>query len=65
MPKNKPRLKLKLFEVYNLVEEDVRNGLEYGWRRAYKYSDKPDHTTIWEEQLTAIMGLLAERFDLE
>lgn len=61
----KPKLKLKPFQLYTLIEQDVIDGLGAGWHRARKYVSRPRRDRVWEAQREAIMSLLDERFDLE
>jgi hypothetical protein len=53
--KPKPRLVLELC---------VKQGIDYGWRRAYKYTDTPDENVIKQEIEDAISHEIWEWFDM-
>ena len=54
--KPKPRLVLELC---------VKQGIDYGWRRAYKYTDTPDENVIKQEIEEAIWQQVWDWFEME
>ena len=56
--------KLKVKSVYQLVEESVETGINFGISRAYKHTDIPSIDSIKEHLLHEIMLELTEKFDL-
>jgi len=58
--KTKPRPKANLYEI---IHRAVEAGLQYGYRRAFKYSDGPDAEHIRTVALDAIMLELSEVLD--
>ena len=63
MPKIKAR-KLKV-DIYRLFAEDIDLGIQVGYHRAHKYTDKPDEETLRDAIYEAIMNQLCERFDFD
>lgn len=51
-------------KVWPVLQEAVEAGVNYGWHRAYKYTDTPDPETVRSEIQQAVMNALAERFDI-
>lgn len=54
--KPKPRLVLELC---------IKQGIDYGWQRAYKYTDTPDENAIKQEIEEAIWQQVWDWFDME
>jgi len=52
-------------KTYRLVEMAVQEGVDYGYGRAFKYSDKPSDSAIKEEILQAVMTQICEWFDFD
>jgi hypothetical protein len=52
-------------KIIPLLEECIEAGLQIGYNRAHKHIDKPFEEQIWEQQQSAIMGEIFERFDFE
>lgn len=48
-----------------VLEMCIENGLRLGYQRAFKHSDNPDETTIYNKQHDAIMSEIYEWFDVE
>lgn len=46
--------------VYEIISRAVEEGVKYGYNRAYKHTDKPDHETVKEAIETAVMSSLME-----
>ena len=54
--KPKPRLVLELC---------IKQGIDYGWQRAYKYTDTPDENAIKQEIEEAIWQQVWDWFEME
>lgn len=50
---------------YVIVERAVEEGVNHGYRRAFKHTETPAHETIKDEIHRAIMSSLCEVFDLD
>lgn len=48
--------------TYAIMTECVEAGLQLGFHRAHKHTDKPSDDCIRDHQLDAIMGEIDERF---
>ena len=48
------------FNAYAIIDQAVENGIECGYRRAFKHSESPDEFTIKSEVQTAVMNALCE-----
>ena len=48
--------------TYTLLSRAIEEGVEYGLRRAYKHTDKPDHETFLKEIMNAVMSNIDEVF---
>lgn len=51
--------------TYAIITRAVEEGIAYGYRRAYKYSETPDHESIKHEIQTAVLGALCEVLHLD
>lgn len=51
-------------KVWPVLHEAVEAGVNYGWHRAYKYTETPEPEHIREQIHQAVMTELAERFDI-
>ena len=54
--------------TYTLLSRAIEEGVEYGLRRAYKHTDRPDHEDFLREIMNAVMLNIDEVFvfpDLE
>lgn len=48
--------------TYTLLSRAIEEGVEYGLRRAYKHTDKPDNDTFLREIMNAVMLNIDEVF---
>lgn len=55
-------IKLK---AYNIIEQAIETGVNWGWSRAHKYVDNPDEHLIKEQMLREVMLALSEVVDFE
>lgn len=46
--------------TYEIVCRAVEDGLNYGWNRSHKHTDKPDEFLVKQEMENAIMNALCE-----
>ena len=46
--------------VYNIINMAVEEGVNYGYRRAFKHTDKPDEFLVKDAIITAVMSELCE-----
>ena len=53
------------FKAYSLIERAVEEGINFGFNRAYKYSDKPEPEAIKEQMLHEVMLALSEIMDFD
>jgi hypothetical protein len=51
--------------AYSVLRRAVEEGVAYGWRRAHKYSEEPDATSIEEQIVTAVLNEVCEYFDFD
>lgn len=51
--------------VYEVLYRAVDAGVEYGWHRAHKHTDKPDAETIKDQILNAVMSDIGEYFEFD
>jgi hypothetical protein len=58
----KTKLKMK---VYNIVEEAVGRGIDWGWQHAHKHVDDPGEELIKERILNDVMIQLCEVVDFD
>jgi hypothetical protein len=64
-PKRRPvtgGLRVRACEV---LRRAVEEGLDYGWMRAHKHTDRPDEATIKDQILQGIMNEVCENFDFD
>jgi hypothetical protein len=54
------RLRVQAYPVFSRALEE---GIQIGWNRAHKHTDKPDEQTVQEEIHTAVMNSVCEMFD--
>jgi len=47
-------------DAYAVISRAVEEGIEYGWNRAHKHTDKPSKDLILTEMENAIMNSLSE-----
>jgi len=50
---------------YRVLDRAVEEGVEYGWNRAYKYTDTPGPDTIKEQIMIAVMNAICEYFTFD
>ncbi len=50
---------------YAIVERAVEEGIAYGYRRAFKHTETPDHESIKHEIHTAVLSSLCEVLQLD
>jgi len=50
---------------YKILDEAIEKAIEYGYQRAFKYTNKPSSHNIKEEIHTAIMNELSEIINFE
>lgn len=51
--------------VYSVLEECIEIGINGGWNRAYKHTDKPEEDHIKEQILHYIMLQISEKFKFD
>lgn len=49
--------------LYRVISDQVENGIEYGWSRAHKHTNKPDEDLIRSAIYDAVMLYIAEYID--
>jgi hypothetical protein len=49
--------------AYEVLRRAVEEGLDYGWMRAHKHTDRPDEATIKDQILQGVMNEVCEYFD--
>ena len=47
---------------FKIMSDAVEYGIDYGWRRAYKHTDKPSEDGIKREIFESIMNYICENF---
>lgn len=52
-------------KAYDVLERAVVDGVAYGYRRAHKYSAKPDEETIKEAIERAVMAEISTWFEFD
>jgi hypothetical protein len=52
-------------KVYDVLERAVVDGVAYGYRRAHKYTDKPDEEYLKEAIERAVMSSICDWFDFD
>ena len=50
---------------YVIVERAIEEGVSYGYRRAFKHTETPDHETVKAEIHKAVLSSLCEILDLD
>lgn len=67
-PKNgasmKPKSALR-FNAYALIARAVEEGVAYGYRRAYKYTEAPTEEVFREALENAVLGALADVLEFD
>jgi hypothetical protein len=48
--------------TYKVLTDAIHAGIEYGYHRAYKYTDNPDKETFTNEIHNAILNEISEYF---
>ena len=48
--------------AYDVLRRAVEEGVEYGWRRAHKHTDRPDADAIKDQFVTGILNEVCEYF---
>lgn len=51
--------------AYEVLHRAVEEGVGYGWRRAHKYTERPDEETIKDQIVTAVLGEVCDYFDFD
>ncbi len=51
--------------AYEVLRRAVEEGIDYGWMRAHKHTDKPDEAAVKDEILQGILNEVCEYFDFE
>lgn len=51
--------------AYPLLVRAVEEGVEYGWRRAFKHTDTPEPDAIKDQIMTAVTNAICEYFDFD
>jgi len=51
--------------VYSIMERAIEEGIDYGWSRAYKYTDTPDEDAIKNSIRNEIMNSITEVFNFD
>lgn len=59
MPKTKVEAAVRI-NAYEVISRAVEEGLRYGYRRAYKYTEDPSEEHILEELRNTVMASLSE-----
>ena len=62
MTHKKPQIQVK---VYPVLERAVDAGVNYGYRRAHKHTDKPSEETIKEAICQQVMNELCEALEFD
>lgn len=50
---------------YKLIQKCIEDGVECGYRRAYKHTDSPNEEHIIDNIVTAVMLEISEWFNFE
>lgn len=53
------------FKAYEIITRAIEEGIDYGYRRAFKHVDKPDEELIKTQIYEAITNALSEVIDWE
>jgi hypothetical protein len=51
--------------VWPVLQNAIETGIDYGWQRAHKHTDKPDIEIIKEQISMAITHEISEAFRIE
>ena len=57
--------KMKIKSEYSILSECITRGIDYGYSRAYKHTDKPSEETIKNEIYNAVTNEVCEYFSFE
>jgi hypothetical protein len=49
--------------AYEVLRRAVEEGIDYGWMRAHKHTNKPGEAAVKEEILQGILNEVCEYFD--
>ncbi len=61
MTQNKQKIKTEiLLNAHDIIARAIEEGINYGYRRAYKHSNKPSEDTIKMEVYNSVMSHLGE-----
>jgi hypothetical protein len=64
--KNKAMVACELrMRAYPVMCRAVEEGIDYGWMRAHKHTDKPSEQAIKDEIHAGIMNAICEMFDFD
>lgn len=63
MPKLKPQKTVKL-KTYSILHDAVALGVEFGYNRAFKHTDKPEPEIVKERIVNEVMMALSGVMDL-
>lgn len=53
------------FKAYTIIERAIEEGIDYGYNRAHKHTDKPSEALLKGEILNAITNNLCEILDFD
>jgi len=51
--------------AHHVLEMAIKQGIDYGWARAYKHTDTPDEDLVKQEIESHIWNEIHEWFDME
>ena len=52
-------------KAYDVLQRAVDDGLNFGWNRAHKHTDKPSEDAIKDAMFGAVMGEICDWFDFD
>jgi hypothetical protein len=52
-------------KTHLVLEMAIKQGIDYGWMRAHKHTDKPNENLVKQEIETEITNAVYEWFDME
>ena len=52
-------------KMYQLISRAIEEGVDFGWNRAHKHSEKPEKNTVLDSIHSEVMSQICEVFDFD